>query len=195
MWSCFLFLSDIHLEVYMGRLVPAVTPRAPQPGQLESLLSALPDTWECRRAAKREQPAKPAQELSQKNRWQTVLTLTWHRRSLGCPQARSHEGCGQCLGRTRHGWEDEEGRRRCSSQVCNLVKDVSILMTDHFYFTREVLGALIMLDTVRRVSVHEAVGRPDVSCPFLAGEKLCNFLLASFFTIYENRLKVQGFRN
>ena len=68
-------------------------------------------------------------------------------------------------------------------------------MTDHFYFTREVLGTLIMLDTVGRVSVHEAVGRPDVSCTFLAGEKLCNFLLASFFTIHENRLKVQGTRN
>ena len=59
----------------MGRLVPAVTPPTPQPGQLESLLSTLPDTWECRQAAKREQPAKPAQELSQKSRWQTVLTM------------------------------------------------------------------------------------------------------------------------
>ena len=40
----FLFLRDIDLKVYVWRLVPAVTPPAPQPGQLEALLSTLPDT-------------------------------------------------------------------------------------------------------------------------------------------------------
>ena len=40
----FLFLRDIDLKVYVWWLVPAVTPPAPQPSQLEALLSTLPDT-------------------------------------------------------------------------------------------------------------------------------------------------------
>ena len=50
-----------------------------------------------------------------------------------------------------------------------------------------------MLDTVGRVRVQVAVGCTDVSRPSLAGDKLCIFLLSSFFTmeIYEEKKQTQ----